>query len=177
MNRRLRQTLNPTQIVILSFAVVIVLGTILLSLPIATVSGERLAFEDAFFTAVSATCVTGLIGVDEVIHPEKDMAILLANKLGRTDVVDFLPLMPGYSIIEIKTPPEFVGRSLAELSLRNKLNVQLIGIEKPGNGRKNVNIMPRAEDVLDKGDLLIILGADRDLDRIKEIVRNMPNGN
>jgi len=117
------------------------------------------------------------LGVDEVIHPEKDMAVRLANKLARTDVVGCLPLMPGYSIIEIKTPPEFVGRSLKELALRNSLNVQLIGIEKPVNGRKKVNIMPRAEDVLEEGDLLIILGADRDLDRIKDIVKNMPNGN
>src|SRR5690606_29419755 len=68
MNRRLRRVLNPTQIVIASFALVITLGTILLSLPFATASGERMPVVDAFFTAVSATCVTGLIVVDTGTH-------------------------------------------------------------------------------------------------------------
>ncbi|HYE66772.1 MAG TPA: TrkA family potassium uptake protein, partial [Pyrinomonadaceae bacterium] len=58
------------------------------------------------------------LGVHEVIHPEKEMAIRLANRLARTDVVDFLPLLPGYSIIEVKAPPEFVGRTLRDLALR-----------------------------------------------------------
>ena len=47
---------------------VIALGTILLSLPFATASGERMALVDAFFTAISATCVTGLIVVDTGTH-------------------------------------------------------------------------------------------------------------
>ena len=61
---RLRKALNPTQMVISTFALVIVLGTILLSTPFATASGERMPLVDAFFTIVSATCVTGLAVVD-----------------------------------------------------------------------------------------------------------------
>jgi trk system potassium uptake protein len=64
MKLPIRRKLDPTQIVIASFAFVITLGTILLSLPFATASGERMALVDAFFTAVSATCVTGLVVVD-----------------------------------------------------------------------------------------------------------------
>ncbi len=60
----IRRKLDPTQIVIVSFAFVISFGTVLLSLPFATASGERMPLVDAFFTAVSATCVTGLIVVD-----------------------------------------------------------------------------------------------------------------
>lgn len=60
----LRQRLNPTQIVILSYLFVILTGTILLSLPFATVSGERMPLIDAFFTTVSAASVTGLVVVD-----------------------------------------------------------------------------------------------------------------
>lgn len=114
------------------------------------------------------------IGVTEVIHPEKDAAVRLGNRLARQDVIDFLPLLPGYSIVEIKAPKEFVGKTLKELSLRNTLNVQLIAIEKK-NGRKSVcNIMPRADDVIKGDDLLILLGENRHLDRIREIVKTMP---
>src|SRR5919106_1214130 len=64
MKRYIRRYLHPTQIVILSFALVILIGTALLSLPFASRSGERMPLLDAFFTATSATCVTGLVVVD-----------------------------------------------------------------------------------------------------------------
>lgn len=56
--------LTPPQIIALGFAVVIAIGTILLTSPSATVDGEGLSFVDALFTATSATAVTGLIVVD-----------------------------------------------------------------------------------------------------------------
>jgi trk system potassium uptake protein TrkH len=56
--------LRPTTLVVLSFAAVIAVGTLLLSLPIAARSGTRLPLIDAVFTATSATCVTGLVVVD-----------------------------------------------------------------------------------------------------------------
>ena len=51
---------RPTQIICVSFVIVIALGTLLLSLPIASTHG-RLGVLDAMFTATSATCVTGLV--------------------------------------------------------------------------------------------------------------------
>jgi trk system potassium uptake protein TrkH len=56
--------LHPTRLVAIAFAAAIVLGTALLSLPIATASGNRPPLLTAAFTATSATCVTGLIIVD-----------------------------------------------------------------------------------------------------------------
>lgn len=114
------------------------------------------------------------LGVHEVIYPEKDRAIRLANRLARKDVVDFLPLLPGYSIAEIKAPREFVGKTLKDLALRNTLNVQLVAIQTANGDAPQINIMPRADDVIREGDLLIMLGEDRDMDRIREIVDNPP---
>lgn len=59
-----RRHLHPTQLVVLSFVVVILTGTLLLSLPFATRTGQRMPVVDALFTATSATCVTGLVVVD-----------------------------------------------------------------------------------------------------------------
>jgi trk system potassium uptake protein TrkH len=53
--------LNPPQIVVLSFLIIIICGTFLLSLPQATKDGIKMPLVDALFTATSATCVTGLI--------------------------------------------------------------------------------------------------------------------
>ena len=56
--------IRPAQLLVLSFALVIALGTVLLSLPAAVQNGKPLPLVDAFFTATSATCVTGLAVVD-----------------------------------------------------------------------------------------------------------------
>jgi len=61
-------SLKPAQLMLMSFAGVIVVGTILLLLPAATVAGETTGLLDALFTATSATCVTGLIVHDTATH-------------------------------------------------------------------------------------------------------------
>ncbi len=57
---RTERKLKTTQIIILTFAAIILIGAILLQLPVASRTGERVSFLDALFTATSATCVTGL---------------------------------------------------------------------------------------------------------------------
>lgn len=115
--------------------------------------------------------ILAALGVHEVVHPEKDSATRLAKRLAHQDVVDFLPLLPGYSIVEIKAPLEFIGKSLRDLALRNTLKVQLIAILREREGKTEMNIVPRAEDRIENGDLMILLGADEDLDRVREIVK------
>lgn len=57
-------SLKPAQIIILSFAAVILIGAFLLMLPISAQSGEATSFMNALFTSTSAVCVTGLVVVD-----------------------------------------------------------------------------------------------------------------
>jgi trk system potassium uptake protein TrkH len=59
---------HPAQVVVAGFASAIAVGTVLLSLPLATESGQRTGLVDAVFTATSAVCVTGLITVDTGSH-------------------------------------------------------------------------------------------------------------
>jgi len=55
---------HPGRVIAVSFAVTIAVGTVLLSLPIATEHAQRAPLADALFTATSAVCVTGLVTVD-----------------------------------------------------------------------------------------------------------------
>lgn len=55
---------TPPRILVLGFACLILLGAVFLSLPMAAANGQSLSFIDAFFTAASAVCVTGLVVVD-----------------------------------------------------------------------------------------------------------------
>ena len=60
--------MQPTQIMVLGFATIIIVGALLLNLPIATQSGESIGFLDALFTSTSAVCVTGLVVVDTATY-------------------------------------------------------------------------------------------------------------
>ncbi|MCL4439716.1 MAG: TrkH family potassium uptake protein [Firmicutes bacterium] len=60
--------LTPAQILVLGFAAVILMGGLLLTLPIASTSGQATSFVDALFTSTSAVCVTGLVVVDTGTH-------------------------------------------------------------------------------------------------------------
>ncbi len=62
--KKRRLNLSPTQIIALTFAAIILLGAVLLTLPIASRDGQSVAFLDALFTATSCTCVTGLVRFD-----------------------------------------------------------------------------------------------------------------
>ena len=63
MKRNAHFPLKTTHIILFSFLIVILIGSILLSLPISTVSRQRIPYIDALFTATTATCVTGLVTV------------------------------------------------------------------------------------------------------------------
>ena len=68
MLRKFNVHLKPTQILVLGFLVMIMVGTLLLNLPIASVDGKSVGFVNALFTATSAVCVTGLVVVNTLAH-------------------------------------------------------------------------------------------------------------
>lgn len=63
-----KKRLSQTQFIILGFLIIIVVGTFLLMFPISSADGSFTSFADCVFTAVSATCVTGLVVVDTFTH-------------------------------------------------------------------------------------------------------------
>ncbi|WP_082926885.1 TrkH family potassium uptake protein [Paenibacillus tuaregi] len=69
---RFHHTLSPSKVLTAGFAIIILTGTILLSLPVSSTDGNRIPLLDAFFMATSATCVTGLT----VLDPGTDLTLL-----------------------------------------------------------------------------------------------------
>lgn len=65
---RYRLHIRPTQVIVLGFGLLILFGAIMLNMPFASNDGKSIGFINAFFTATSATCVTGLIVVDTCTH-------------------------------------------------------------------------------------------------------------
>lgn len=59
--KKIKVSIKPTQILVMGFILIILVGTFLLNLPIATQAGQRVGVLNAFFTSTSAVCVTGLV--------------------------------------------------------------------------------------------------------------------
>ncbi len=90
-----RKGLHPTQVVAGAFTAIILLGTFLLTLPIATNSGKATPFLDALFTATSATTVTGLSTLDVELHWNLfgHVVIALLIQVGGFGIVGFATLV------------------------------------------------------------------------------------
>ena len=87
--KRDRPLLSTTQIIMLSFLVVILVGSVLLALPISTKSGDSIGYLDALFTATTSTCVTGLVTLPTVTTWSwfGQIVILLLIQIGGLGVI------------------------------------------------------------------------------------------
>ncbi len=81
---------HPSRVLVLSFVGICLVGTLLLALPVAA-NGAALSWLDACFTAVSATCVTGLIVVDTPVafSPTGQLFVLLLIQVGGLGIMVF----------------------------------------------------------------------------------------
>ncbi|NOZ95081.1 MAG: TrkA family potassium uptake protein [Acidobacteria bacterium] len=107
------------------------------------------------------------IGVDEVIYPERDMALRLADRLTHPNLLDYVALGPEYSVMEVAVPSSFIGQTLQTLRIRNRYRVQVVAIRDALTD--SLNLMPTGDDVLKDSDVLVVLGAREDLDKFREV--------
>lgn len=101
------------------------------------------------------------VGATEVIYPEKDMAIKTALRLSNPNILEYLPLISGLTVQEIAAPEKFIGKSLKELDLRNKYDIQVMAIK--GIIPEKTTFMPKADFVIKDSDILIILGEEKQI--------------
>lgn len=105
------------------------------------------------------------IGADRIVFPEKEMGTRLAYNLASSNILDVIELSPEYSVIEVTADGELVGRTLRNMDLRNKYGVNVLAIKR-GNA---VNLSPKAEDRIEKGDILVLIGTNTGLRRVQEL--------
>lgn len=105
------------------------------------------------------------IGADKVIFPERDMGVRVAHNLISSNILDYIELAPDYSIAEIVIPESMVNRTLRQLELRSHYNVNAIAIKRGGN----INISPKADCKMLKGDIIVVLGSNDDIRRLEEV--------
>ncbi len=105
------------------------------------------------------------VGADRVVFPERDMGMRIALNLISSNILDIIEFAPNFSIVEIMTTQNMVGKTLNELQLRSKFGVNVVAV-KDG---ERINISPAASDELREGDVLVVLGENQALDKLKKL--------
>jgi trk system potassium uptake protein TrkA len=149
-------------------AVVICIGSVINSSILATLNVKDLGVKKVVAKAVSDAHgrILRKIGADEIYFPEKDLALSAAQRLDNPNVLDYLPFMEGYSIVQLAPPSSFIGKNLIELDLINRLGVQVIAIKELVP--ENVVMIPTGRFVVKDSDILVILGPDQALAELQE---------
>ena len=104
-------------------------------------------------------------GADQVVYPEKEMAIRAAVKYSSDNVFDYVELTDYYSIYETPVPSSWVDKSILQLSVRQKYHISILAVKFDGK----LEPLPRPEHVFRWGESILILGENRDL---KKFIQN-----
>ncbi len=117
--------------------------------------------------------VFSAVGATEVIYPEIESAQRWAYKLIAPQISEKIDFAPGYSLARVKAPPSFNDKTVMELQLRQKYNVNLVAIKrsKPGKGRKaerDIINVPMPNTVIYPDDILMVAGSDEDLAKLPQ---------
>ena len=93
------------------------------------------------------------LGATDVIVPEEASAISLANSIVSDSLLDYYQLAKNYAIVKVSVGKNFEPKTLVELSVRDKFDVNIVGVI-----RNDEFIIPRGTDLLNPGDVISVVG-------------------
>jgi trk system potassium uptake protein len=106
------------------------------------------------------------IGANQVVHPERDMGRRIAHNIVSNNVLDYLELSDEHSIVEIVANEHLSGNSLIDLDIRAQFGINIVAIKR----QKDIIVSPQADEQIREGDILIVIGADTDINRFEKKV-------
>jgi trk system potassium uptake protein TrkA len=141
------------------------------------------AFESAIMTVVSLKAmgvkqivaraqsptsgqVFSAVGATEVVYPEIETAQRWAYRLIAPHIGEKIDFAPGYSLARITAPASFHDKTVKDLQLREKYNVNLVAVkrgESTDEKGHNVINVPMPDTIIYAGDILMVAGSDNNL--------------
>ena len=100
-------------------------------------------------------------GADEVISPEKQVAEWAAIRYASDHVLDYVKLDEEHAIFEVSVPVEWAGKSIVQIDIRRKYEINILGVKR--NGRIDMSVTP--DTVLTTDMTLLILGTRKAIQR------------
>lgn len=131
----------------------------------ATLIAKELGIREVYAKAQSEQHAKVLykIGADRVFSPERDMGVRVAHNLVSNNILDLIELDPNHSIIEINALKEWESKNLADLNLRAKHGINVIAIKRGDR----LNISPTATDAIEENDVLVVMGENSAISKIR----------
>lgn len=102
------------------------------------------------------------VGADEVVYPERQMGVHLANDLAFNNLFDTIELTAEYSMADVDLLGSWVGKNLKELKLREKYGVNVIAVKRGGV----LLINPSADEPMKQNDVFVLLGKNSTLKKL-----------
>lgn len=93
-------------------------------------------------------------GADEIVYPEKQLASWMAIRYSADHILDYIELDESCSIFEVSVPKEWIGKSILQIDIRKKYNVNIIAIKENGK----INAMFAPDTVLTSKKTLLVCG-------------------
>ncbi len=101
------------------------------------------------------------IGADRVILPEREMGVRIAMNLINSNIVDLINISENLSVADIEPLPVWVNSTLQKSNIRAEYDLNIIAIRR----NKRLIISPKPTEVIEKEDILVVVGADNDMQR------------
>ncbi|PTX42214.1 trk system potassium uptake protein TrkA [Christiangramia gaetbulicola] len=125
------------------------------------------------------------MGVDEIIHPEKETADRWAQKLNLEGVVDSFEIDSDFSIVETKIPEEYHEKTIKELNIKDQFDIIILTTMSVSPSKNelgtetekaSVNGVARADTVLYKDDIMVLYGHNKNIKRLLEEHKKFKEG-
>ena len=105
------------------------------------------------------------MGINMVLYPERDMAIRLARNLVSTSIIEYIEFSSDHGISERTAPLSFVGKSLEEKALRQRMDITILAVRSGSE----IVVSPQADYRIKAGDIIVALGPTRQLEKLHEM--------
>ena len=107
------------------------------------------------------------VGATEIVYPEEHMGKRIAELTIDTDIKERLKFSDNFVLVEVKAPSIFWNNSLIKLDIRNKYNINIVGIKKDkGEFLSN----PTANVVIEEGDILVIITDKKTVESFNKLI-------
>jgi trk system potassium uptake protein TrkA len=134
--------------------------------------GTGRGFESAILTVVNLR----QMGVKQIYasYPEIESAQRWAYRLIAPQIGEKIDFAPGYSLARVKAPASFDGKTVMDLQLRQKYNVNLVAIKRDEQNktrkseRSGIINVPMPNTVIHRDDILMVAGSDADLAKLPQ---------
>lgn len=117
------------------------------------------------------------MGVTEILEPEKEIGLLVAEQLINPNIISFLQLPDDYEVAEIKPPADCANRTVKDIGLRSKYKLNLITIKRAYEFQEDDEVtkeehilgVPESDTIIKETDTIIVFGTSQDIKRFIEI--------